>query len=117
ALRAPARRDPRGRARPRRRGIALVSDLRYRRRPDVLWRGSLDAVIVLAAGEAAEPITVAGTGPAVWELLADRCTLADLAGRLGARCAVTPETVERDVAPLLEQLVAAGAVEAVRGEG
>ena len=45
-----------------------MSEPAYRRRADVFWRRSLDAVVVLPAG-ADDVLTLAGTGVAVWELL------------------------------------------------
>jgi Coenzyme PQQ synthesis protein D (PqqD) len=87
-----------------------VTASRYRRRPDVLWRRSLDAVAVLPVGTP-DPLTLAGTGPAVWDLLVEWRTLEDLAALLSAAYGTEPETVTADVAPLLESLVAAHAVE------
>ena len=43
---------------------------RWHRTPHVLWRRSLDAVHFLPPG-ADEPLTLAGTGPELWALLAE----------------------------------------------
>jgi len=86
-----------------------VTVTRYRRRPDVLWRRSLDAVVMLPAGRD-EPITIAGSGPEIWELLAEWRTLDDLVAVLVELHAAEPATVGADVAPLLDYLVTAGAV-------
>jgi hypothetical protein len=83
---------------------------RWRRRPDALWRRSLDAVIVLPVG-ADEPLTLAGTGPALWELLAEPCTVAQLAAVLAEAYGAEPEVVEADVAPIVEELVRRQALE------
>ena len=91
-----------------------MSEPRFRRRPDALWRRSLDAVAVLPV-DRAEPITLAGTGPEVWHLLADWRTLEELAAMLAAAHDVTPDTVVSDVAPVLDDLVAARAID--RDEG
>jgi hypothetical protein len=87
-----------------------VTTTRYRRRPDALWRRSLDAVVVLAAGNA-EPVTLAATGPEVWELLAEWRTLDDLAAVLARTHGANPTTVAADVMPLLDELIALGAVD------
>jgi len=90
---------------------------RYRRRPDVLWRGSLDAVVLLPAGQT-EPITLGGSGPELWELLAEWRAFDDLVAVLAGLHAADAAIVARDVAPVLEQLVGAGAVDgAARQEG
>jgi len=85
---------------------------RWRRRPDALWRRSLDAVLVLPAG-ADEPVTLAGTGPALWELLADPCTVPQLAAVLSEGYDAEPATVEADVRPVVDELVRLGALESV----
>ena len=84
----------------------------YRRRVDVLWRRSLDAVLCLPPG-ATEPVTLAGTGPEVWALLQRSHTLAELAAELAARHQTDAEVVTDDVAPILERLAALGLIEPV----
>jgi hypothetical protein len=84
----------------------------YRRRPEVLWRRSLDAVVLLPPG-VAEPVTLAGTGPELWELLAEAHTLEDLAATLGTRHEADPGVVHADLEPIVARLVDAGAVERV----
>jgi hypothetical protein len=84
----------------------------YRRRSDVAWRRSLDAVLFLPPG-ASEPMTLAGTGPEVWDLLRDPRSLGELASELANRHGTDPEVVARDVLPVLENLAALGAVETV----
>ena len=88
---------------------------RYRRRADALWRRSLDAVVILPAGSR-EPLTVAGTGPEVWDLLADARTLPDLAATLGAAHGADPAVVEQDLEPIVAALVEAGAVDRTGAE-
>jgi hypothetical protein len=75
-----------------------------------LWRRSLDAVAVLPV-DAPDPLTLAGTGPAVWDLLVEWRTVEELAAMLSAAYGTDPETVAADVAPVLETLVAAQAVD------
>jgi hypothetical protein len=90
-----------------------VSGPRVRRREDVLWRRSLDAVLLLPAG-ATEPVTLVGSGPAVWELLAEPASVAELAQDLAARYATDTGTVEGDLVSLLDRLRELGVIEAVR---
>ena len=96
----------------------LPDDATWRRRPDVLWRRSLDAVIVLPA-DVADPLTLAGSAPEVWELLAEPRTLEALVTILAAGGATAPETVRASVEPVLAELERAGALERVdrREEG
>ena len=83
---------------------------RLRRRPDVLWRRSLQAVIVLPAS-ARETHTLGGTGVALWELLAEWRTVDDLVGALAEAFGADPADVEHDVVPLLADLTVRGVVE------
>jgi len=87
-----------------------TGSLVYSRRSDVLWRRSLDAVVLLPAG-ADEPVTLPGTGAAVWDLLAEPVTLPDLVGTLTQVYGGDAATIERDVTGLLARLDALGAVE------
>ncbi|MFI5047442.1 MAG: PqqD family protein [Acidimicrobiia bacterium] len=83
---------------------------RWRRRPDALWRRGLDAVLVLPV-DADEPVMLTGTGPAVWELLAEPCTVPQLAAVLSEVYDAEPATVEADVRPVVDELVRLGALE------
>ena len=85
---------------------------RWRRQPGATWRQSLRGVVVLAPG-ADEPLTIAGSGGAVWELLDRPRTTEELAEELSSRYATDPATVRRDLDGLLEQLATAGALEEV----
>jgi hypothetical protein len=89
-----------------------VTAASYRRRGDVLWRRSLDAVLCLPPG-AAEPVTLASTGPEVWELVRCPHSLSELATELAARHSSDTETVTRDVRAVLDELVGLGLVEPV----
>jgi hypothetical protein len=84
----------------------------YRRRADVLWRRSLDTVVCLPPGEI-EPVTLAGTGPEVWDLLETPHALPQLAAELSARHGVDPDVVATDVRPVVERLAALGLIEPV----
>ena len=68
----------------------------WRRRDDVLWRRSLDAVILLPVG-ADEPITLPGTGAAVWDLLEEPASLDELVATLAEAYEEDPAVVEHDV--------------------
>jgi hypothetical protein len=89
-----------------------VSEHRLRRGEHVLWRESLDAVLLLPVGTA-PPITLVGTGPEVWELLAAPASAPELARELATRHDADPATVEADLAPVLDRLVALGVIEPV----
>lgn len=81
----------------------------WRRHPEVLWRRSLDAVVLLPAA-ANEPVTLPGTGAVVWDLLEEPATLPDLVATLHDVYGEDPATIEHDVTALLERLEALGAV-------
>ena len=89
---------------------------RWRRRPDVLWRRSLDTVLLLPAATE-DVVTLAGTGPAVWELLAEWRTLDDLAGILAGAFESTPEVVMADLVPLLAEFEVQGVVQTASDSG
>jgi Coenzyme PQQ synthesis protein D (PqqD) len=89
---------------------------RIRRRPGVLWRRSLDAVVLLPPG-APDVITLAGTGLAVWQLLAEWRSEHELAEVLAAAYGSTPDVVVRDLGPLLHALDGAGALESAADSG
>jgi Coenzyme PQQ synthesis protein D (PqqD) len=84
----------------------------YRRRADVLWRRSVDAILCLPPG-APEPVTIAGTGPELWDLLAAPHSLATLAAELSARHRTDPDLVAADMRPVLQRLAALGVIEPV----
>ena len=81
----------------------------WRRREDVLWRRSLDAVILLPVG-VQEPMTLPGTGASVWDLLEEPATIAELVAVLGEAYDAEPAVVEHDVSELLAELESLGAV-------
>jgi hypothetical protein len=83
---------------------------RWRRHPAVLWRRSLDAVLLLPE-HAAEPVTLEGTGVALWELLAEPATVAQLAAVLAEAHDADPAVVAADIEPVVAQLAALGALE------
>lgn len=88
----------------------------WRRRADLRWRRTLDAVVLLPASRD-EPVMLAGTGAAVWDLLGVPATLDDLVDALLEGFAGDRSVVARDVAALLEDLEALGALDRLGGAG
>jgi hypothetical protein len=87
-----------------------VSATRWCRRPDVLTRRSLDALLLLPV-EGDDLVTLARTGPEVWDLLAEPRTLDELAAVLAERYGAAEAVVAADVQPILDALVEGGLVE------
>jgi hypothetical protein len=87
-----------------------VSATRWCRRPDVLTRRSLDALLLLPV-EGDDLVTLARTGPEVWGLLAEPRTLDELAAILADRYGAPQAVVAADVQPILDALVEGGLVE------
>jgi Coenzyme PQQ synthesis protein D (PqqD) len=85
---------------------------RWRRHPAVLWRRSLDAVVFMAVG-AEESRTLAGTGPLVWDLLAEERSAAELASALAPMFDADIPQIEADVRSTLAALAQLGAIERV----
>ncbi len=56
---------------------------------------------------------LSGTAAAVWRLLEEPRTVAELVGTLGARYGSPPAEIERDARALLQELVCRGHVEEV----
>ena len=86
------------------------------RGPGVLWRRSLDAVLVLGPG-ADGPLTLAGTGTELWDRLAVPTTREDLVGALAARHEADRTVVEADLAPVLAELANLGVLEVTSATG
>ena len=93
-----------------------AGEARLRRRPDVLWRRSLDSVVLLPV-RGGDVLTLAGTGPAVWELLAEWRTLENLVEVLASAYGAPTEVVEADLTPLLADLRASGVLEETAESG
>jgi hypothetical protein len=80
------------------------------RNPEIVWRqGAFGIVLFPPRGD--EPLTLSGTGAAVWDALATPSTESELVNRLGERFAVDPNRVRADVTPLLTRLTELGALE------
>jgi hypothetical protein len=88
----------------------------FRRRPDVLWRRSLDAVVLLPVA-ADDVVTVAGTGIDIWNLLDTWRTVDSLVHMLSAEYGADPTVVHADVTALLTSLEELGALETTVDSG
>jgi hypothetical protein len=88
--------------------------LRYRRRPDVLWRRGVHRILALAVdGQAITELT--GTGVALWDALEDAATEAELAIVLATQFEADLASVTRDLGAALEDLVDRDLVEVIHG--
>jgi hypothetical protein len=88
----------------------------FRRRPEVLWRRSLDALVLLPRS-AEEVVTVGGTGADVWDLLDTWRTVDGLAQSLSQRYLADEAMVHRDLEALIALLVEHGALEVAAESG
>lgn len=77
------------------------------RSPVVFWRTG-DFGVVLLAPAMADPITIDGPGPQLWELLSVARTEDEIVQELAERFAADPSVIRRDVRPILDQLVTLG---------
>jgi hypothetical protein len=77
-----------------------------------LWRRGDFGVVVLGAGRP-DPLTLAGTGVAIWDALDRPCRRRDLIERLAAGFGADPALVAADVTPVVEDLIGGGVVEVV----
>lgn len=81
----------------------------WARSPDVLSRRGAQRTVLLPPGRQ-DPLFVSGAGVAVWELLDPPVTVDELVRQLSDVYGMDADTVEASIAPLLEELLAAGAV-------
>lgn len=81
---------------------------RFRQEPATVFRTLTDGVVVLSLIEPdAEPLFLAGPGGDIWAELATPHTLDELAAELSSRYGPPPERIAADIAPVLDDLVAA----------
>ena len=85
------------------------SSVRRVRAPGVLWREGDFGVVVLPFGDAG-PQTLSGTAPFLWHALQQPLTDLALASELARRFGVEPDRVLADIAPVLDELTACGAL-------
>lgn len=67
--------------------------------------------MVALARDGVAPITLQGTGVALWEMLADPHTTIELVSEMADRFGVEPGVIGDDLEQALGQLVAAGLIE------
>lgn len=84
-------------------GAAPQPRVLWVRSPDVLWRRTLEAVVLLAP-DTGEIITLTATGQALWEALEEPGTVPEVAARVADGYDVAPEVVAADIAPVLHDL-------------
>ncbi len=78
---------------------------RWCQAPQVLTRRLPDGVMLCAtSGDADEPISLLGTGAALWAELDEPSTLDELAARLAERFEADPAQVARDLEPTVREL-------------
>jgi hypothetical protein len=82
------------------------------RAADALWRRGDFGVVVLGARRA-DPVTLAGTGVAIWDLLARPHRRDELVDALASRFAVDTARVADDIGPVLDDLLSGGELEVV----
>jgi len=85
---------------------------RWQRRPDTGWRATLGGLVLLPHRRS-DPVTLAGSAVALWTQLAHPTSEPDLARRLAEQFDADAVEVARDIRPLLDELLALGAVEKV----
>lgn len=79
------------------------------RRADVLWRHTVDRVVILVPASG-EFITLPGSGSNLWAALKRPASLRELAERLAAIYGAPIEQITSDIEPALEELRCRGAV-------
>lgn len=85
---------------------------RWVRAAGTLWRNAGDTVVLLPeGGDDQTHFVVSGSAALLWDLLADPVTLAELAAELAVIYEVETPRIEADLAPVLEGLLAARAIE------
>jgi hypothetical protein len=84
------------------------------RRADVLWRATLDGVLIRPlAGK--EVTKLAGTGQSLWDVLDEPATFAEICARLARRHDADASSIATDLAPVIDDLVERGVLERVDG--
>ena len=87
-----------------------VDDPSIVRARGALWRdGDFGVVVLGTAGP--EPVTLAGTGVAIWDALVRPVPRSKLVDLLAQRFVADRAQVAHDVAPVLDELLAAGVIE------
>jgi len=84
-----------------------------RRSADTLWRRLLGGVLLLAP-DMDEPLRLSQPADVLWELLAEAIPFDALVAVLAEAHDVPADVVRNDLTPLVERLLAAGAIVVVR---
>jgi hypothetical protein len=82
----------------------------WRRAETVLWRRTLDGVIVLAELDGAEPVALRGPAAEIWELLGQPVSVAALTTTLATRYRVPVSEIAADVDRTIDELSELGAL-------
>ena len=83
------------------------------RSPSSLWRTGEFGIVLLAPGMS-DPITIAGPGPQLWEVLRSARTEDEIVAELVADFSTAPDVIRRDVVPILRELASMGLIESGR---
>ena len=92
--------------------VGSADEPRWQRSPHVLWRRSLDAVLLVAPGTAT-PRALTDLGPVVWALLAEERSIESVMATLLESGDLGIPIAEREVRDLIAQLVEWGAIRPV----
>ena len=87
-------------------------ELKFRQSTDVVWRRSLDGVLLLLRRGRA-PITLSGSGLDLWQLLEEPQSLNTAAGLLAERFDLDAGEVAAAIGPVLDELVKIQIVESI----
>ena len=87
----------------------MEEDHALRRGDGVLWRQALRGLLLLVPGSD-DPLLITPPGDAIWTLLAEPHTRIELVDALAAAFDEDPRRISDDIAPVLETLLAEGAV-------
>jgi hypothetical protein len=82
----------------------------WKRSDRALWRWTTGGVVLLTPNEA-EPVVLNESGAALWDVLADARTPAEICEALAPDYGTMPERLTPDVDAFIEQLAAIGAIE------
>ncbi len=87
---------------------------RILRRADVLWRATLDAVLIRPL-DGGDLTRLAGTGRALWAAIEEPTTFADLCTTLAGVHDADATAIAIDVGPVIDDLIDRGVVESLDG--
>ena len=80
------------------------------RRADVLWRATLDGVLIRPLG-ATEVVKLAGTGLALWAALEEPASFDEVCAGLAATHDADADTIATDLWPVINDLADRGVLE------